>query len=89
MSGIYAFMHKDTKKLYVGSTFNLARIMDEHLNNRNSNINLQRAFTKYGLIHFSLYILEVLNTFSEADLSAVVEKKNSLHVKLLENICSN
>ena len=71
VSGIYAFMHNDTKKLYVGSTFNLARRIDEHLNNRNSNIHLQRAFTKYGLIHFSLYILEVLNTFSEADLSAV------------------
>ena len=58
MSGIYAFLHNDTKKVYVGSTFNLARIMDEHLKNRNSNIHLQRAFTKYGLIHFFFLYLK-------------------------------
>lgn len=32
-SGIYAFVHNETKKLYVGSSFNLAKRLNDHLNN--------------------------------------------------------
>ena len=32
----------------------------DHLQGKNSNIHLQRAFVKYGLINFTLYILELL-----------------------------
>lgn len=39
---------------------NLARRVTDHINNRNSNIMLQRAISKYGLNNFSIYILELL-----------------------------
>lgn len=60
LSGVYAFIHNDTKKLYIGSSVNLAIRTIDHLKNRNSNIHLQRAFDKYGLNNFSLYVLELL-----------------------------
>jgi hypothetical protein len=33
VSGIYAFMHKDSKKLYIGSSFILDKRINSHLNN--------------------------------------------------------
>lgn len=39
---------------------NLARRLTDHINNRNSNIMLQRAISKYGLNNFAIYILELL-----------------------------
>lgn len=56
VSGIYAFMHNDSKKLYIGSSFSLDKRINSHLNNWSSNILLQRAFSKHGLNNFSLYI---------------------------------
>lgn len=32
-SGIYAFVHNETNKIYVGSSFNLAKRLNEHFNN--------------------------------------------------------
>ncbi len=60
LCGVYAFIHNDTKKLYIGSSVNLAIRTIDHLKNRNSNILLQRAFDKYGLNNFSLYVLKLL-----------------------------
>ena len=48
------------KKLYVGSSMNLARRLTDHVNNQSSNLLLQRAINKYGLNNFSIYILEFL-----------------------------
>jgi uridine kinase len=33
VSGIYAFVHNDTKKIYIGSSFSLAKRINDHLNN--------------------------------------------------------
>ena len=33
VSGIYAFMHNDSKKLYMGSSFSLDKRINSHLNN--------------------------------------------------------
>lgn len=60
LSGIYAFIHNYTQKLYIGSSINLAIRTIDHLKNRNSNIHLQRAFDKDGINNFSLYVLEIL-----------------------------
>ena len=56
LSGIYAFIHKESQKVYVGSSFNLAKRIFDHLNNRSSNVLLQRAFAKHGFNNISLYI---------------------------------
>jgi len=62
VGGIYAIVHNETQKLYVGSSINLARRIVEHLNNISSNIILQHAISKHGLSNFSprIYILELL-----------------------------
>lgn len=60
VGGVYAIVHNQTKKLYVGSSMNLARRLTDHVNNQSSNLLLQRAINKYGLNNFSLYILELL-----------------------------
>lgn len=59
VSGIYAFRHNESNKLYVGSSFNLALRISDHLKNRSSNILLQRALAKHGLNNFSLFVLEI------------------------------
>ncbi len=53
------------------SSFNLTKRINDHLNNRSSNIllRLSRAFSKHGLNKFSLYIMDILNISTEADLS--------------------
>jgi len=59
--GIYAIIHNETKKLYIGSSINLAKRIFEHVKNiRSSNLHLQRAIEKYGLKNFSVYVLELL-----------------------------
>lgn len=57
VGGIYAIVHNETQKLYVGSSVNLARRVLEHLNNVSSKIILQHAISKHGLSIFSIYIL--------------------------------
>lgn len=58
ISGIYCFIHVATGRMYIGSSVNLLVRFKEHLNNRNSNVHLQRAFKKYGFINFNFIVLE-------------------------------
>lgn len=60
VAGIYAIVHNESKKLYIGSSMSLATRLLGHFSNRSSNIYLQRAISKYGLNNFSVYILELL-----------------------------
>lgn len=62
VGGIYAIMHNETKKIYIGSSMNLARRIIDHINNQSSNLLLLSAINKYGLKNFSVYILELLPT---------------------------
>lgn len=77
-------MHNDSKKLYIGSSFNLTKRINDHLNNRSSNILLQRAFSKHGLNKFSLYIMDILNISTEADLSTTEGSIQTLQEFMLE-----
>lgn len=60
VGGVYAIVHNQTKKLYVGSSMNLARRLTDYVNNQSSNLLLQCAINKYGLNNFYIYILELL-----------------------------
>ena len=53
-------MRNETQKAYIGSSIYEVDWIYDHFKNLNSNIHLQRAFAKYGLKEFSLYILEFL-----------------------------
>jgi group I intron endonuclease len=61
-SGIYGFKCLITNDLYIGSAINLEKRIKEHLKGRKSNILLQRALHKYGLINFEIIIFETVNT---------------------------
>ena len=58
ISGVYCFIHVASGKLYIGSSVNLLARFNEHLNNRHSNVHLQRAFKKYGFINFNFIVLK-------------------------------
>jgi len=60
VGGVYSFVHNESKNQYIGSSMDLARRIFEHISNQHSNLHLQRAISKYYLINFSLYILELL-----------------------------
>jgi predicted GIY-YIG superfamily endonuclease len=62
VGGIYAIVHNKPKKLYIGSSIDLAKRIMDHLNNKSSNIYLQHAIRKHGLNNFAVYILELLPT---------------------------
>lgn len=56
--GIYSFINTTNNKQYIGSAKDLYIRLNEHLNNKKSNINLQRAFDKYGLNKFYWIVYE-------------------------------
>ncbi len=63
VSGIYALVHLDTGKCYVGSTVSLKSRISYHRsklrNNRHDNSYLQRAWNKYGEDAFAFILLEL------------------------------
>jgi group I intron endonuclease len=88
VGGIYAIVHEETNKLYVGSSMNLAKRIMEHLNDRSSNIVLQRAISKYGLSQFSAYILEILPTtedLTDIELSITLVKMEQYYLDLFND----
>lgn len=83
LAGIYASKHNISGKMYIGSSISLWGRFKEHLNNRHSNIHLQRAFTKYGLEQFSFSVLE----FCASDELIRLEQKYIDMVSNKYNIC--
>lgn len=63
-SGIYAIQHKESGKLYVGSSVNMQKRLYEHrrlLNlGRHGNQHLQSAWNLYGSDLFEMYVLQVV-----------------------------
>lgn len=56
--GIYSFINTTNNKQYIGNAKDLYIRLNEHINNKKSNINLQRAFNKYGLDKFHWIVYE-------------------------------
>lgn len=56
--GIYSFINTINGKQYIGSAKDFYLRLNEHLNNRKSNVNLQKAFKNYGLDKFNWVIYE-------------------------------
>ena len=54
--GIYSFINTVNGNQYIGSAKDLYFRLNEHLNNKKSNLALQKAFTKYGLDKFKFCI---------------------------------
>ena len=73
LSGVYAFRHNPSNKMYIGSSVDLIKRFLEHFKGTSSNIHLQRAFKKYGYESFSFIIIEFVPR--DIILSSVDEKK--------------
>jgi hypothetical protein len=66
--GIYAIIHNETKKLYIGSSINLAKRIFEHVKNiRSSNLHLQRAIEKYGLNNFFCICIRITSSLASQE----------------------
>lgn len=85
--GIYAIIHNDSNKLYIGSSINLSLRLINHLKNRSSNIYLQHVIAKYRLSNFSIIILEILpiNDISEENLMIELIKLEQKYLDLFDN----
>ena len=56
--GIYSFINTVNGNQYIGSAKDLYLRLNEHLDNRKSNVALQRAIEKYGLNKFNFCVYE-------------------------------
>lgn len=61
-SGVYIIRHIQTKKVYVGSSFDVKRRHQQHIadlrGNHHKNAKLQRAWNKYGESAFEILVIE-------------------------------
>jgi group I intron endonuclease len=58
-AGVYLILNNITGQIYIGSAVDLAKRLGSHFRGQKSNIRLQNAFRKYGLLNFSLIILDI------------------------------
>lgn len=58
-AGVYMLLNNITGQSYIGSAVDLAKRLGNHIRGSKSNIRLQNAFRKYGLLNFSLIILDI------------------------------
>lgn len=63
--GIYSFINTINNKQYIGSAKDLYIRLNEYLNSKKSNINLQRAILKYGLNKFNWVVYEYFSYTSK------------------------
>lgn len=56
--GIYSFINTVNGKQYIGSAKDFYLRLNEHLNNKKSNLSLQKAFSKHGIDKFRWVIYE-------------------------------
>jgi hypothetical protein len=69
ISGIYAIVHKISKKAYIGSAINVEKRWSEHKHDLNLNDHdndyLQKAWNKYGADAFECILLEEVSDLSK------------------------
>jgi len=92
--GLYAFQCLITKGLYIGSSQNLWKRFYQHSLGHRSNIILQHAINKYGLINFIFVVFKSVAAKSNLLDKKELEKSESALVagfdkKLLYNINNN
>ena len=56
--GIYSFINLENGNQYIGSAKDFYLRLSEHLNNKKSNVALQKAFAKHGLDKFKFCVYE-------------------------------
>lgn len=93
-AGIYSFINTENGNQYIGSVKDFYLRLNEHLNNKKSNVALQKSFVKYGLDKFHFYIYEhftyqskIISSKALTDLETSYIKK--FHFDTLYNFKAN
>lgn len=69
--GIYMIQNDINKKCYIGQSINLHKRLLHHINNsinNRYNAPIYKAFKKYGIDSFSLYILKTFDNYITSDI---------------------
>lgn len=71
LSGVYIFIHKESNKIYIGSSLNIGRRLYGYFSKynliKNKTMVICRALLKYGHSQFSLGILEYCNSIDRIE----------------------
>jgi group I intron endonuclease len=92
ISGIYKIINKINGKYYIGSAVNIKERFTRHIRelkqNKHHNINLQRAWNKYGSNNFAFTILKICNkkTIRKFEQN-ILNRAFKTNKKMLYNIC--
>lgn len=82
--GIYSFINTVNGKQYIGSAKDFYLRLNEHLNNKKSNTNLQKAIKKYGLDKFHWVIYEYFTYESKIISSKALTDLETSYIKSLD-----
>lgn len=87
-SGLYKIVNKVNGKFYIGSSTNMPRRFDRHLNdlrkNKHDNNHLQNAWNKYGETNFSFEI------YKKCDINLLIEEEQKeLDIWVGNEMCYN
>jgi predicted GIY-YIG superfamily endonuclease len=73
LAGIYIIKNLINGKIYVGETLNIHKRMCEHRTKKKNGYLIHKAFTKYGIDKFEVYV-EYFPNFSKTDLWDIEEQ---------------
>lgn len=76
-AGVYSFFNTVSGNQYIGSAKYFYLRLNEHLNNKKSNVALQKAFVKYKLDVFKLYIYEYFTHESKISSKGLTDLETS------------
>lgn len=76
-AGTYGIYNPFSRRIYIGSSVNIHKRLKNHfIDNKHSNIALQNAFKKYGMLNFQVIIFDILDITNMS--------VNNLREKLIE-----
>jgi len=76
LAGVYAFINDITGAVYIGSSINLAKRLVDHAVYKDTNVRLQNAINKYGLVNFTYVVVEIFKV--DPDVSVDTNKARLL-----------
>ena len=87
--GIYMIQNDINKKCYIGQSINLHKRLLHHINNyinNRYNAPIYKAFKKYGIDSFSLYILKTFDNYITSDIKQQLDLLEKQYIHIMANI---
>ena len=82
--GIYMIQNDINKKCYIGQSINLHKRLLHHINNsvnNRYNAPIYKAFKKYGIDSFSLYILKTFDNYITSDIKQQLDTLEKQYIR--------